>query len=37
MLFADYSNYLNKENSDSVKEFSGSVLTLRTKYGRDEN
>ena len=37
MLFADYSNYLNKENSDSVKEFSGSVLTLRTKYGRDKN
>ena len=31
MLFARSTNYLNKENSDSVKVFSGLVIILRTK------
>ena len=31
MLFARCTNYLNRENSDSVKVISGLVITLRTK------
>ena len=31
MLFARCANYLNKENSDSVKVFSGLVTTLHRK------
>ena len=31
MLVVRCTNYLNKENSDSVKVFSGLVITLRTK------
>ena len=31
MLSARCTNYLNKENNDSVKGFSGLVITLRTK------
>ena len=31
MLLAHCTNYLNKENSDSVKVFSGLVITLGTK------
>ena len=31
MLLARCNSYLNKENSDSVKSFSGLVKTLRTK------
>ena len=31
MLFARCTNYLNRENSDSVKAISGLVITLRTK------
>ena len=31
MTLARCTNYLNKENSDSVKVFSGLVIALRTK------
>ena len=31
MLFARCTNYLNKENSDTVKVFSGLVMILRTR------
>ena len=31
MLLLHCTNYLNKENSDSVKIFSALVITLRTK------
>ena len=37
MLLVHCANYLNKENSDSVKVFSALVITLRRKYGRVEN
>ena len=37
MLFTLCIKYLNKENRDSVKVFSGLVITLRTKQGRFEN
>ena len=31
MILACCTNYLNKENSDSVKVFSGLVIVLQTK------
>ena len=31
MLFAHFTNYLNKENNHNVKVFSGLVMTLRPK------
>ena len=37
MQLVHCTNYLNKENSDSVKVFSALVITLRRKYGRVEN
>ena len=37
MLLSHWANYLNKENSDSVKVFSGLVIILRTKEDRVEN
>ena len=32
MLLVRCTNYLRKENSDSVEVFSGLVITLRAKY-----